>query len=1102
MPHLELQLFGPFQAVLDGRPLLEFQSNKVRALLAYLATEGTHPHHRVKVSTLLWPRMDDSAALRNLRYAIADLRRRLGDTHSRVPFLLVTRYTIQLNPLAEMSVDVVAFRDRVRAAARSNSEEEAVRCWQAALTLVRGEFLQGLQVRHSVPWEEWLLLRREEFEQGLLQALRALAWAYERQERYEHAQTYVRQWLRHVPWDEEAHRQLIRLLALEGRRTAALAQYERCRAVLENDLGVEPTLETTALANAIRAGESPSPVSRQPQLQRTLSTLSSMASPQRFVGREAEMARLVHFLDAALSGEPQVAFVTGEAGSGKSTLAATFGRKVLASHKGVVVVRGESNAIVGRDDPFLPFRDILLALIGRDESMHLGSVMGEEYARQLLCLAPAAIPLLIQSAPDVIHALGLASALAMQVEAFLPRSARTQSLLQELNQLRKAADESIAPRSQSRSFTQFVQVFEEIATQSPLLVILDDLQWADANSLSLLFHLGRRLHGSRIFLLGIFRNEDVLAPGYETQGPGDQGHPLPLVVRELQRQRGDIVIDLDECSAIGFVNAYLDAEPNRLGEGFRRRLSDCTGGNPLFVVELLRSLEEQGLLFKDREGCWRDREGIGWERVPPRVEAIIAKRMDRLPQRWYTLLSVASVAGESFSAELLAESLEWPLSDVLRILAALAAHPRREVQFRGQAWVGERMISHYRFRHVLFQSYLYERLTESEKSIWHGKIGAVLEAHYGSHAEDIAPVLAHHFEAAGQFLKAVHYYQLAGLRAMSRFAPVESLALYTRGQALLQQMPESPQRREQEMALRIAMNAPLVAIHGWGAPERAEGIQRAYELSRRSEDEEAVVHALSGQADILRARGEHALSLQLGEQLLRLAERLGTPSALLLAHSALGETYTFLGKLLDARRHLTQALEYYSELKTPFTPLTVVDLGVVCHVWLAWTEERLGNVNAGEAHVREAVDLGRRLKDPLSLIFALALGAYGFYWLRGQPQAAAMYEEELVTLMDQEETTMVHPWGQVFRGWVLAEQGSVSEGIEQMEAGLRAWQAMGAVCGRTCQVIPLARAHARAGQVERARALITEALQLVATTGERLFESDLEREMAWLSEVA
>ncbi len=1088
MSYLEISLFGPFRATLDGVPLRDFESNKVRALLAYLGVERTQPHQRIALATLLWPEMTDAAALRNLRHAIFNLRRCLGDPDATTPFLLITRHTLHLNPDANIAVDVTKFHHFLSEASTPGiSRDAATAAWQRAISVAQGEFLHGFSVRGSAAWDEWVLLRREEFDHGVSRALQQLTQIYGRCGDYERAQEYAALWVRRAPWNEEAHQWLIRILALAGRRSAALAQYERCRSMLMQSLGVEPTQETISLAEAIRSGSFSSSGSRSSSRTSSSSERKTVPSQHHFVSRQKEMGLLMGFLKKGLAGEPQMVFITGEAGSGKSALAVTFVRKAFAELEDIVALRGEGDAFAGTGDPFLPFRDILLSLAGDADALWLGQDMGAEYFRRIQRLPPIAIPILIRTAPDLVDVLGLASTLVIQAEAFLLQSAHKRDLLQELRQHERRSGKAPLGSSQSQGFAQFTRLLSRLSDYVPLLLVLDDLQWADAGSLSLLFHLGRRLNKGRVMLLGIFRSEEVLGTATVENRPP---HPLALIVREMQRFRGDVLIDLDQSMGRDFVDAYLDVERNRLDEDFRQQFFRHTGGNALFTVELLQALRERGDLFMDSGGYWHSRPGLAWERIPPRIEAVIAERTRRLPLRWREILSVASVAGESFSAELLASVLSRPLDEVRRALDTLASFPRRLVQFRGHSWAGRKMLTMYRFRHILFRDYLYNSLSGGERARWHGRIGYALEEMYEKR-EESSPVLARHFEYAGLPLKSSRYYLMAGRRAMLLFAPAEALALYSRGMALLQKVPDSREKFEQETSLQIAMSAPLMAMQGWGSSEHARATRRAYDLCRRFGDERQLIQAMYLQADTLRARGEYLLSLRIGKHLLNLAQEEKTSSGLALAHWTLGETYFFIGELDRAREHLAQALDHYSFLESAPVPLTATDLGVVCHVWMAWAEQRLGHPDAGERHVQVALELARSLGQPLSLIFALALGAYGFYWLVDDPEAAAAYEDEIAPLMEQEKLSSVRPWGQVFQGWVLAKRGDLREGIQMMKAGMDSWQEVGAVSGRTCQAVPLIRAYIRADMVNEARTLVRETLALLERTGERLFEREL-----------
>lgn len=244
MPHLSLVLLGPFQASLDGQPATGFESNKVRALLVYLAVESARSHARESLAGLLWPDYPDRSALSNLRSALANLRQAIDDRHAAPPFLLITRDTIQFNPASDHSLDVAALRDLPR---------QPIEQIAHAAALYHGDFLEGFSLADSPPFEEWVLVQREQLKLRVLDALRRLAAHHAGQGDYDRALAAGRQALALEPWDEEAHRQVMRALAFGGQRNLALAQYEACRRLLRQELGVEPTQETSTLAELIRS---------------------------------------------------------------------------------------------------------------------------------------------------------------------------------------------------------------------------------------------------------------------------------------------------------------------------------------------------------------------------------------------------------------------------------------------------------------------------------------------------------------------------------------------------------------------------------------------------------------------------------------------------------------------------------------------------------------------------------------------------------------------------------------------------------------------------------------------------------------------------------
>ena len=265
MPRLSIYLIGPFQVLFDGEPVTGFESDKVRALVAFLAAEPGRPHRREALVGLLWPDFPDSSARASLRQALANLRQAIHDRDPELPFLIATRQTIQLNPRADIWVDVTVFMGLMD---RPLISERDIEQAEAAVALYRDDFLQGFCASKCAPFDEWMLIQQERLRRVALESLQRLAETFLESGQISRAACYAYRQIEMDPWREEAQRQVIRILALRGQRSAALAQYEACRLVLARELGVEPDAETTRLYQQILAGEvGHSPAHNQPVVQ-------------------------------------------------------------------------------------------------------------------------------------------------------------------------------------------------------------------------------------------------------------------------------------------------------------------------------------------------------------------------------------------------------------------------------------------------------------------------------------------------------------------------------------------------------------------------------------------------------------------------------------------------------------------------------------------------------------------------------------------------------------------------------------------------------------------------------------------------------------------
>lgn len=324
MPRLTLNLLGPFQARLDDGPEIAFPTDKACGLLAYLAVEAAHAQRREYLAALLWPDQPENRARHNLRQALSSLRQLLGDTdESPRPFLLVERETVQFNPASDFSLDVAEFV-ALTEALRQHRHQAPERClpcirrFQRLAALYHGEFLLEPLAADSELFEEWALLKREWLRRLASEAFAALGNYHERRGELALARDAAQRLVDLEPWREEAHRQLMRLLAAEGKRSAALAQYETCRRILETEFGAQPAAETQRLFVRIRAGDAGSEGPPGRPRGELLSVPPLPRSPAPFVGRETERAELAEML-----ANPDCRLITlvGPGGIGKSRLA-------------------------------------------------------------------------------------------------------------------------------------------------------------------------------------------------------------------------------------------------------------------------------------------------------------------------------------------------------------------------------------------------------------------------------------------------------------------------------------------------------------------------------------------------------------------------------------------------------------------------------------------------------------------------------------------------------------------------------------------------------------------------------------------------------------
>jgi tetratricopeptide (TPR) repeat protein len=524
-----------------------------------------------------------------------------------------------------------------------------------------------------------------------------------------------------------------------------------------------------------------------------------------FVGREKELRQLGDRLELMIEGQGQVCFVTAEAGFGKTSLATEFARRAQQRHEDLLVVIGDCNAHTGISDPYLPFRELLSMLMGDTEDRVAQGMTTEENAGRLEGFLGVSKRILADVGPDLIDiflpGIGIATrASAMVVGDKKVRRRRSDSFAGSAAAMAMA--DSGVSSEQSRIFEQVTSVLTSLAEKKPLLLILDDLHWVDDSSASLLFHLARRIEGSRIHVVGTFRPEEVAL------GRGEARHPMEQVVSELKRHYGDPVLALGEdteAETRQFIDMLIDSEPNKLDESFRAQLHLRTNGHALFAAELLLDMQERGDLQPDASGQWVEGDTLDWKRLPARVEGVVEERINRLEDELQEILTIASVEGEIFTAQVVGRIQEISERQLLKRLTRELERRHRLVSEEGSRRVGENRISQFRFRHHMFQKYLYESLGQSEREQLHEDIASILESLYAGCRSTVAVQLARHYENALMWPQAAECYLLAGARASEVYACNEALGLAEQGISTLGQVGDLSEHSELLLELNLLL---------------------------------------------------------------------------------------------------------------------------------------------------------------------------------------------------------------------------------------------------------------------------------------------------------
>jgi class 3 adenylate cyclase/predicted ATPase len=604
----------------------------------------------------------------------------------------------------------------------------------------------------------------------------------------------------------------------------------------------------------------------------------------------------------------------------------------------------------------------------------------------------------------------------------------------------------------------------EEAERQPLLVSWEDLHWADPTTVEL---LGLVLEQTpTVPMLHVLTSRPEFSPPWPMRS-----HMTPITLNRLERPQVESLI------------AHL-ARGKALPAEVVQHIVAKTDGVPLFVEELTKMLLDSPLL-REAATHYELTGPLQAVAIPETLQDSLMARLDQ-HNTAKEAAQLGAVLGREFAYEML--QLLW-VQGAEMLQTALAQLVKAELLYQR----GRPPRARYLFKHALIQDTAYTSMLRSTRQQYHQQIARLLEAQFPEAVETQPELIAHHYTAAGLVEPAVGYWQQAGQRALQRSANLEAIGHLRHGLALLHALPDTPGRSQQELEIHMALGPALMMTQGFAAPEVAQTYDRARELCQRVGDTPQLFPVLHGLWRFYVNRAMFQTAYELGERLLQRARCLDDPALVLEAHRVLGQTVFWRGDLQAVRTHMEHGLALYDS-RQHRTHATVYgqDPGVVCHAFAAWAAWLLGYPDQARHHIQAALTLSRELAHPFSLAYALICTAIVQRFLRDGPASQA-HAEAVVAIATEQGFAFWGAWGTILRGRALADQGHADEGIAQMQQGLAAYEATGAVVFRPAFLTLLAEVYGQVGQPETGLATLTEALGLVDTTRECFWAAEMHR---------
>jgi DNA-binding SARP family transcriptional activator/tetratricopeptide (TPR) repeat protein len=899
------------QAITDDRAgSIRGRSSRVVALVAFLVLHAGSAQARQRIAGLLWPESTDAQALTNLRRELHHLRQILGDE----PSLVVTSRELCWSDTKTCRVDVRVFdteRKAALAATAADDDDGILRHASAAIAAYRGELLPGV-------YDDWLVDARAQLERQCVDLCDLAGAARARVGDLAGAVEAAQRRVQLQPLEEIGYRTLMELQADLGDRAGAVSTYHHCASVLERELGVAPDPSTRRAFQRLMAHARPA--LRPPAAAGAAAGRPGLAAAQ-LVGRSAELSAVQDVWRAAVAGRRGLVLVRGGGGVGKTRLVTEVAE--MARLQGGVVAHARCFGAAGR-----------------------------------LALAPVADWLRNGAVQSAVATLD--PAWRAEVGRLVPTGGRGTS------------SRATADAWQRHRFLEGL-ARALIAVRRPLLLVLDNAQWCDQETLAFITFCLGLADGARLLVAATLRQDDL-----------DEDRELAGWIVRMRATGLLTEVPLSPLEAADSARLAEAISGRPLSEARADLLQAATGGFPLYIIEAARGTADPD----------------GTSLPVGDLAAVLRKRVGQGTTSAREVAGLAAAVGTNFTLDLLTEASDL---DADLVVEAVDELWRRRIirEFRDG----------YDFSHDLLRETAYAGISPPRRWLLHRRIAQGLELLHAEDTDSVAARLAEQYARAGRPERAVAYYQRAADVAAGMFAHAEEIRLHEKALAIIAATPPGRDRDASELAVLEAMAAPLNARYGYSSPDVQQALERSIALAESLGRRDSRVVGLAGLGAALFVQGRTADSHRTATRALDLAD----PESELAsqAHFTVGCSAFSLGMPADGLRHLELAAKLASGavLLSVGTRPDVHGKAFSAHAhWL------LGHEDEALAACREAITLARAIDHPYSQAVALAYGSITHQMRRDLPELRSMVDE-LRRLCDRYHFAYYREWALILDGW-------------------------------------------------------------------------------------